>query len=164
MGCAETRDPPGAAQRCGGDGTGSMEEIMNLKGKSFSAKAGLAGAVLSLAALIAFVVYGLVYSRYFDITVLICFLLGTLLSAAYALVDNAIAEYCSLLGTLCMSFGLGLAFLNSYEVWADWWGGFTMYGSEGGVAPVILILVLALLAGAADIVSCFSRKNKEAAA
>lgn len=137
---------------------------MNLKGKSFSAKAGLAGGVLSLAALIAFSIYGIAYSRYFDLMVEACFLLGTLCSAAYALVDNGISEYGSLLGTFFMGFGLGLCFLNSYEVWADWWGGFTMYGSEGGIVPVIIILVLALLAALADIVSCFGRKDKEVTA
>lgn len=57
------------------------------KTKSFSAKAALAGAVLSAAALIGFTVYGMIYD-YFDTVVSLTLALGVAGMAAYALADH----------------------------------------------------------------------------
>lgn len=134
---------------------------MNLNSKSFSEKAGLAGGALSLVSLIAFCIYGITYSQYFDITVAACFLLGALCSAVYGVSDSKAAEYGPLAGVFFAGFGLGLFFLNSYEVWADWWGGFDMYGSAGGIAPVITIMVITFLSAICDIIACFTVREKE---
>lgn len=132
---------------------------MKTKGKSFSAMAALGGACLSLVATVAFLVYGLTYSEYFDATVLICLLLGAAAMAAYAMVNKPITEFLNLVGVFADSFGLGLFFLNSYPVWADWYGNFDMYGSRGGVGPVIAILAITVLGILCGIVSCFVSKG-----
>lgn len=134
---------------------------MNLKNKSFSEKASLLGGILALVSLVAFCIYGIIYNRYFDTTVALCFLLGALSSGAYGFIDKPVAEYAPLAAVFFDGFGLGLFFLNSYEVWADWWGGFNMYGSSGGIAPVITIIVLILLSAICNIVACFTVRKKE---
>lgn len=134
---------------------------MKLKEKSFSAKMGFAGGVLSLAACIVFCIYGAVYNRYFDIVIAICFLLAGICSIAYCMLDNKVAEYGTWAAVALNAYAVGLGVLNSYEVWADWWGGFTMYGSEGGIAPVLGFLIPALVACIVDIISCFTKKEKK---
>lgn len=127
--------------------------------KSFSAVAALAGAVLSAVAAVADLIYGLTYNEYFDSVVLLCMAGGTVCLALYALMNKAATEFLNLLAVLALGFGMGLFFLNSYPVWADWWGNFDMYGSRGGVGPVITIMVITLVAAICGIVSCFSRKE-----
>lgn len=127
--------------------------------KSFSAVAALAGAVLSAVAAVADLIYGLTYSEYFDSVVLLCMAASAVCLALYAFVNKAATEFLNLVSVLALGFGLGLFFLNSYPVWADWWGHFDMYGSRGGVGPVIAIVALTLVAAICGIVSCFSRKE-----
>lgn len=129
------------------------------KNLSFSAKVGLVGALASVVTAAAFIIYGVMYNEYFDTVVLACALLSAGGLAAYALLDGGIVEYLNLGGVFCLSFGMGLFFLNSYPVWADWYGNFTMYGSRGGVTPVIAILVLMMVTLLCGIISCFTRKE-----
>ena len=125
------------------------------KTKSFSAKAALAGAVLSAAALIGFTVYGMIYD-YFDTVVSLTLALGVAGMAAYALADKVWSEL------LNLTFGMGLFFLNSYPVWADRLNNISMYGSRGTLVPVIALLVLMVAAIVAGIVSCFTQKEGKA--
>lgn len=55
----------------------------------------------------------------------------------------------------------GPFFLNSYTVWVDWYGNFNMYGSRGGVVPVIVQFVLLFAANILGIVSCFQGKEEK---
>lgn len=147
---------------------------MKITDKKFSAGSmtSLIAAGLSLIATIAFLIYGTVYPVYFDAAVVIFLLLGVAGFAAYALWDSDIANILPLIAVLCGSIDMGVFFLNSYPVWADWWGNinmygsadgsFNMYGSQGGVTPVIIILVITVLSILCGIVTCFMRKNKEA--
>lgn len=80
--------------------------------------------------------------------------------ALYAVRNNGWAEYLGLAAVVLLSYATGLFFLNSYTVWADWYGNFNMYGSRGGVAPVIVQLVLLLAAIILGIVSCFQSKGE----
>ena len=128
------------------------------KTKSFSAKAALAGAVLSAAALIGFTVYGMIYD-YFDTVVFLTLALGM---AAYALADKVWSELLNLAAVACITFGMGLFFLNSYPVWADRLNNISMYGSRGTLVPVIALLVLMVAAIVAGIVSCFTQKEGKA--
>ena len=61
---------------------------------------------------------------------------------------------------LCVSFGVGLFFLNSYPVWADRLNNITMYGSRGTLFPVISIMILCFVTVIIEIVSCFTRKER----
>ena len=131
---------------------------MKLNRKGLSRKASLVGAALSLVALVGFCIYGFVYS-YFDSVVCIAFALSMILAFGYTTSDAAFSEFLNLFAVVCMSFGVGLFFLNSYPVWADRLNNITMYGSRGTLFPVISIMILSFLAIAADVVSCFSRKG-----
>ena len=131
------------------------------KVKSFSAKSSLVGVVLSAAALIGFTVYGMVYD-YFDTVVFLTLALGMVGMAAYALVDRAWSELLNLAAVACITFGMGLVFLNSYPVWADRLNNISMYGSRGTLVPVITLLVLMVAAIVVGIVSCFTQKEGKA--
>lgn len=131
------------------------------KVKSFSAKSSLVGVVLSAAALIGFTVYGMVYD-YFDTVVFLTLALGMVGMAAYALVDRAWSELLNLTAVACITFGMGLFFLNSYPVWADRLNNISMYGSRGTLLPVITLLVLMVAAIVVGIVSCFTQKEGKA--
>lgn len=131
------------------------------KVKSFSAKSSLVGVVLSAAALIGFTVYGMVYD-YFDTVVFLTLALGMVGMAAYALVDRAWSELLNLVAVACITFGMGLFFLNSYPVWADRLNNISMYGSRGTLLPVITLLVLMVAAIVVGIVSCFTQKEGKA--
>lgn len=132
---------------------------ISLKGKSASALCGLTAAGLSAAAFIAFIIYGAVYTVYFDAVILLALLLGAAGNGAYALVDRPWAEFLGLAGVVCLGYGAGLFVLNAYPVMADWYGQFNMYGSQGGLAPVVVIAVLTLAAIVAGVVACFTRKG-----
>lgn len=66
----------------------------------------------------------------------------------------------SLVSAACLSFALGLFFLNSFPVWADNLNGITMYASRGGLAPVVAIAAVMLACILAEIVSCFLSRGK----
>lgn len=131
----------------------------SFKELSKSARAALIGGGLGILTLLGFLVYGAVYNVYFDIVVALCLALGAGALGVYALVNKAWADFFPLIAVVLMSFGAGLFFLNSYPVWADWYGNFNMYGSQGGVTPVILILVPFFAAIICGIVSCFKVKE-----
>ncbi|MBD5133476.1 MAG: hypothetical protein HDT38_03235 [Clostridiales bacterium] len=132
--------------------------LQQLKTASFSVKSSQLGALLGLAAFIAYGIYGMVFD-YFDFVVFLALLLGTVCAQTYVLVKKS--QYLNLLSVVSHSFGLGLLFLNSYPVWADWYGNFTMYGSRGGVAPVILLILLTVLAILCGMISCFTIKRED---
>lgn len=132
---------------------------LNLKEKSFSAIISLAGASVSIIALIGFCIYGAIYHEYFDFVVMGCLLLGAVGAGTYALIDHPVTEILNVFAVFFVSFGMGLFGLNSYNVWADWWGNFTMYGSRGGLVPVIILFICYFLAIICNIVSCFTRKE-----
>ena len=141
---------------------------MTQKGKSLnrfgiSALTGLAAALLTALTLIGCCIYGAVYNEYFDLAVVGMLLLGAVAFGAYALTDYAWTQYINVAGVFFVSFSMGLFFLNSYEVWADWYGNFDMYGSRGGLTPVIILLVLHFLSVICGIVSCFIRKEAKEA-
>lgn len=135
---------------------------VNLKNAGVSGKISLAAAALGLVTLAAFLIYSAMYSVYFDSAVVIFLLLGIAGHVGYALWNSRIADVLPLAAVICAGIGMNIFFLNSYTVWADWWGNFNMYGSQGGVTPVIIILILAILSIICGIVTCFTRKNKEA--
>lgn len=132
---------------------------ISVKEKGVCEKLALVSASVSVIGFVAFLIYGLVYSVYFDAAVLLCIALGAAGMAAYSLIPGSRSGIFGPAGILLLSFGLGLFFLNSYPVWADWYGDFNMYGSQGTITPVIIILVILLAAVLSGIISCFMRKE-----
>lgn len=132
---------------------------LSFKELSKSARIALVGGGLGVLTLLGFLVYGMVYTVYFDTVVALCLLLGAGALGAYALLNKDWVDFFPLIAVVILSFGAGLFFLNSYPVWADWYGNFDMYGSQGGVTPVILILVPFFAAIVCGIVSCFKVKE-----
>ena len=130
-----------------------------MKGKSISAKLSLIAAAVNLVALVAFIIYGAIYS-YMDSMVVLALLLGVVCGGAYALVDKKATEFLNLVQVLLVSYGVGLFFLNSYPVWADRLNNITMYGSRGTLFPVISIMILCFVTVIIEIVSCFTRKER----
>lgn len=129
-----------------------------MKGKSISAKLSLIAAALNLITLIAFVIYGTIYS-YMDSVVVLSLLLSTVCGGVYALVDRKAAEFLNLAQVILVSYGVGLFFLNSYPVWADRLNNITMYGARGSLVPVVAIILLCFVAAVLGIASCFTRKE-----
>ncbi|SCJ01959.1 Uncharacterised protein [uncultured Flavonifractor sp.] len=129
------------------------------KVKSLSAKVSLLSAALNLVTLVIFCIYGAVYD-YFDTVVFAALALGVVCAVLYALMDNKVAEVLNLAAVLCVSFGVGLFFLNSYPVWADRLNNITMYGSRGTLFPVVSIMILCFVTVIIEIVSCFTRKER----
>ena len=117
-------------------------------------------ALLSLLTLVVYAIYGVV-CLYFDLVVCLTLALGVVCAQGYVLCKGKWGGLLNLLSVACLSFGVGLFFLNSYPVWADWYGGFTMYGSRGGLFPVVAIMVLVFVCALVEIVSCFTSKGKD---
>lgn len=129
-----------------------------MKGKSISAKLSLIAVAVNLITLIAFVIYGTIYS-YMDSMVVLSLLLGAVCGLAYALVDKKATEFLNLVQVLLVSYGVGLFFLNSYPVWADRLNNITMYGARGSQVPVVAIILLCFATAILGIASCFTRKE-----
>ncbi len=129
-----------------------------MKGKSISAKLSLIAAALNLITLIAFVIYGTIYS-YMDSVVVLSLLLSTVCGGVYALVDRKAAEFLNLAQVILVSYGVGLFFLNSYPVWADRLNNITMYGARGSLVPVVAVILLCFATAILGIASCFTRKE-----
>lgn len=127
---------------------------MNVRSKSALCAAALAGACA-----VVFLIYGLV-NDYFDGVILLCQAAACVCFGLYAL-GKKFTAYLPLTAVVLMSYSTGLFFLNSYTVWADWWGHFNMYGSRGGVAPVVVQLLLQFAVVALGIVICFKPKGEE---
>ena len=133
----------------------------SLKGKSASAKISLAAAAAALVSLVAFIIYGAKYSAYADFGVGLALLLGVLGYLAYVFFDYAVLDFAPFAAVFCSSFAMGLFAINAYPVLGDWYGNFNMYGSEGGITPVVIIMALTIVSILCGIVTCFTRKNKE---
>lgn len=129
-----------------------------MKGKSISAKLSLIAAALNLITLIAFVIYGTIYS-YMDSVVVLSLLLSTVCGGVYALVDRKAAEFLNLAQVILVSYGVGLFFLNSYPVWADRLNNIIMYGARGSLVPVVAVILLCFATAILGIASCFTRKE-----
>lgn len=129
-----------------------------MKGKSISAKLSLIAAAFNLITLIAFVIYGTIYS-YMDSVVVLSLLLSTVCGGVYALVDRKAAEFLNLAQVILVSYGVGLFFLNSYPVWADRLNNITMYGARGSLVPVVAVILLCFATAILGIASCFTRKE-----
>ena len=130
--------------------------------KSGSARLAVVGAVLAVVAAVGETIYGFAYAQYADCVVVLSYLLGAALLAAYVFTNTKLTYWLNLLGVVAAGFGLGLFITNSYNVWADWYGGFTMYGSRGGIGPVIAIMVILLAGCITGTVSCFTvRRDKQ---
>ncbi len=127
--------------------------------KSFSEISSFCSGCLGMAALIGFVLYGLIY-QYMDTVVVLMLIIGMAGSFLYVILEGKWAELGNLLGAAAYSFGLGLFFLNSYPVWADRLNHINMYASRGTLVPVITIMVIFLAAIAAAIISCFGRRRR----
>ena len=129
-----------------------------MKGKSISAKLSLIAVAVNLITLIAFVIYGTIYS-YMDSMVVLSLLLGAVCGLAYALVDKKATEFLNLVQVLLVSYAVRLFFLNSYPVWADRLNNITMYGARGSLVPVVAIILLCFATAILGIASCFTRKE-----
>lgn len=136
---------------------------LSLKGKCKSAKLSLVTAAATLVSLVTFIIYGTVYSVYADFAVGLFLILGVMGYLVYAFVDIPVLDYAPLAAVFCTSFAMGLFAINAYPVLADWYGNFNMYGSEGGIAPVIAIISITLVSILCGIVTCFTHKYKEVA-
>lgn len=117
-------------------------------------------ALLSLLTLIVYTVYGIVYI-YFDWVVFGTLALGMLCAQGYVLCKGTWGSLLNLLSVACLSFGVGLFFLNSYPVWADRLNNISMYGSRGTLFPVIAIILLVFLCAILEIISCFIADGKD---
>lgn len=133
-----------------------------MKNKRMSAKLSLYAAALSAVIAVFFLIYGLV-NAYFDLVILLADLAAAVLFWLYGTKEAGWSEYMGLGGVVLLSYSLGLFFLNSYTVWADWYGNFDMYGSRGGITPVIIQMVLLFAAILLGIISCFQGKGGKAA-
>ncbi len=132
---------------------------MSDRKKNFSRIVSLAGACVAAALTVAFLIYSMTYSEYFDVTVLACFALGAAGLALYALLDGVWTEFMNLLAVFTVSFGAGLFIINSFPVIGDWYGNFNMYGSRGGIGPVVGIVGAAVFTVLLGIISCFTCKE-----
>lgn len=134
---------------------------MKIKNLCPSVRLSLLGCALNLITLLIYCVYGLVYD-YFDGVVFLALALGAACAAGYVLWDHWLAELLELLAVACVSFGVGLFFLNSYPVWADRLNNITMYGSRGTLFPVVTIILLCFAVIIIHVISCFTRKERSA--
>lgn len=132
--------------------------MLKIKLTSFSEKVGMVGTIFCVITSLSFAWYGITYD-YYDAAVMVAFLLGSISSMSYILLNNKISEICNLFASMCISFGMGIFFLNSYPVWADRLNHISMYGSRGTLAPVIMILTLCVVTVFIESVSCFTRKG-----
>ena len=136
-------------------------DLKNLKSSCISVKFSQISALIGFIGFVAFCIYAALF-KYFDLAVFLTIAAGTACAQGYALSRKPLTEYLNLLSVGCYAYALGLFFLNSYNVWADWYGGFTMYGSRGGIGPVIAIMVILLAGCITGTVSCFTvRRDKQ---
>ena len=135
--------------------------LKNQKSSCISVKFSQISALIGFIGFVAFCIYAALF-KYFDLAVFLTIAAGTACAQGYALSRKPLTEYLNLLSVGCYAYALGLFFLNSYNVWADWYGGFTMYGSRGGIGPVIAIMVILLAGCITGTVSCFTvRRDKQ---
>lgn len=133
-----------------------LKELKNKKG--FSTYAAAAAMLATAAALIGFIIYGAMYNEYFDLVVFAGLILGLALLVFYLSSSSKIAELAPIAAIFCIAFAMGLFIVNAYPVIGDWYGNFNMYGSRGGLTPVIILGILDAVAALAAIAACFSCK------
>ena len=126
--------------------------LKNLKSSCISVKFSQISALIGFIGFVAFCIYAALF-KYFDLAVFLTIAAGTACAQGYALSRKPLTEYLNLLSVGCYAYALGLFFLNSYNVWADWYGGF---------GPVIAIMVILLAGCITGTVSCFTvRRDKQ---
>lgn len=136
-----------------------------MKAKSFrtlglSSKLSQLCALLSLITLVVYCVYGAMYD-YFDLVVFLALALAVVCAQAYVLYHGPGRGCLNVVSVACLSFGVGLFFLNSYPVWADRLNHIQMYGSRGTLVPVVAIMLLVFLCALVEIISCFTLDGKD---
>lgn len=135
--------------------------IQNLwKNAGLSGKLSQICALGSLLTLIVYAIYGAVY-LYFDLVVFLALALGVVCAQGYVLCKARWGGLLNLVCVVCLSFGVGLFFLNSYPVWADRLNNISMYGSRGTLLPVVAIILLVFACVLIEIVSCFTANGKD---
>ena len=117
-------------------------------------------ALLSLVTLVIYCIYGAMYD-YFDLVVFLALALGVACAQSYVLYRGFGRGCLNLISVVCLSFGVGLFFLNSYPVWADRLNNIQMYGSRGTLVPVVAMMVLVFLCAIVEIISCFTLDGKD---
>lgn len=116
--------------------------------------------VVGVVGLLAYTIYGITF-QYFDIAVFVAVTLGILFAVLDFGLKGQRPRFFNLLSVVSMSFAVGIFFMNSFPVWADNLTGITMYGSRGGLTPVIAVMVLMLIMIVSGIVACFTEKEGE---
>lgn len=134
--------------------------LKNLKSSCVSVKFSQISALIGLVGFAAFCIYAALF-QYFDLAVFLTIGIGVICAQGYVMSYKALSEYLNLISVACYGYALGLFFLNSYNVWADWYGGFTMYGSRGGIVPVIAIMAILLVGCITGTISCFTVKGEK---
>lgn len=132
--------------------------LSEIKAKGTGAVADLLSAGVGLIGLIAYIIYGVTFD-YLDSAVVLTLIAGVVCAAADSVLDQKALGLLNLVSAMCLSYAVGLFALNSFPVWADNLNGITMYASRGGLAPVIIVLVLLLAALILEVVSCFMAKG-----
>lgn len=135
-------------------------DMKQMKTMGLSGKLSQLCALLSLVTLIAYCVYGAMYS-YFDFVVFLALALGVACAQIYAIMGSGWTCLLNLAAAVCLSFGVGLFFLNSYPVWADRLNNIDMYGSRGTLVPVVTIILLLFACILIGVVSCFTLNRKD---
>ncbi len=130
----------------------------------------IAAILAAITAVLAFV-HGNQYSQYFDGAVMIALGVSAVLWLIFAVTNNKVTVWFSLLGELCAAFGLGLYVTNSLNIWQDTWGNiaqngvlfgtFNFFGSEGGPVLPAIIILLGLVACSCGIIACFIGKEEK---
>lgn len=131
-----------------------------LKNAAAGQKLSQLSALISLFTLIVYTIYGIVYI-YFDWVVFLALALGAACAEGYVLLNSRASRCLNLASVACLSYGVGLFFLNSYPVWADRLNNISMYGSRGTLFPVISIILLVFASAIVEIVSCFHTDGKD---
>lgn len=135
-------------------------DMKRIKTMGLSGKFSQFCALLSLVTLIGYCIYGVMYN-YFDTVVFLSLVLGAACAQGYALTGSGWTGMLNLAAVVCLSFGVGLFFLNSYPVWADRLNNIEMYGSRGTLAPVISIILLLFVCILLGTISCFTLNRED---
>lgn len=122
-------------------------------------------ALYSVICLVAYTVYGAVYD-YFDIAVFLSMIFAIAAGFVYSLLrsDNKIVgkilDFLNVIMAALLAIGFAVMIKNSIYVWADELNGIKMFGSRGGLAPVVALIAMFVVALVAEIVTCFFRDEK----
>lgn len=134
--------------------------------KSLSKIISLAVSVYTFCCLIFYIIYGAMYD-YFDVVALLMCLFGIASAVCYFFLDfnsrmaKTIVAALGILAVACFSATFAIIIVNSIYVWADVLNNITMFGSRGGLAPVITLIILFGMAIVAQIIACFLGSEKQ---